>query len=194
MRTQHPKEPILLSPQTALHLTTNIAPAGLDSMRVVEEGVDFVEERGAFKVVVVERLWRREVEDWVHYGHPQEPSVTIVARRDAGSRTVISGGLRIAEISKGEEHAKLPFSPKDQLQLESRVWIIDSGASQHLGGCREFFSTYSDISKDQAITIAEGTQIKAKGIGAIEHFTGATSIKLTECVLGVAGTITNIPD
>jgi len=58
-------------------------------------------------------------------------------------------------------------------------WIIDSGASQHLCGNRNDLITYTNISKVQEITIADGKKIKAKGVGAIEIVTEVTTITLT---------------
>ena len=90
---------------------------------------------------------------------------------------------RKAEDSGNQQRGgaqEFTFLAEGPVQLHRPGWIIDSGASQHLCGSREAVSTYRDISKDQAITIADGTQIKAKGIGAIELFTETTSIKLTD--------------
>jgi len=73
-------------------------------------------------------------------------------------------------------------------------WIIDSGASQHLCGIREALSTYTSLSKNQAITIADGTKIKAEGVGSIEIVTQTISIKLTDVwhVPGVGGNLMSV--
>ena len=56
---------------------------------------------------------------------------------------------------------------------------MDSGASHHLCRNRNAFSSYAKISKDQAITIADGTKIKASGVWEIIITTAAGNIKLT---------------
>jgi len=71
------------------------------------------------------------------------------------------------------------FVAEDPPPAARMGWIIDSGASQHLCGNRNDFITYTNISKVQEITIADGTKIKAKGVGAIEIVTEVTSITLT---------------
>ena len=58
-------------------------------------------------------------------------------------------------------------------------WIIDSGASQHLCGDRDHFSTYSTISSEQAIAIADGTKIQAIGSGEVQIPTEGGGITLT---------------
>jgi len=59
-------------------------------------------------------------------------------------------------------------------------WIIDSGASRHLCGNRNAFATYTNISKVQEITIADGTKIKAKGVGTIEIVSQESSMTLKD--------------
>ena len=58
-------------------------------------------------------------------------------------------------------------------------WIVDSGASQHLCGDRRHFSTYTSISTDQTITIADGAKIQAVASGEVEISTKGASITLT---------------
>ena len=72
------------------------------------------------------------------------------------------------------------FLAEAPTEVDRVGWIIDSGASQHLGGNRKDFTTYSHISKVQAITIADGTKIEAVGKGNIEIETEAGSITLTD--------------
>jgi len=72
------------------------------------------------------------------------------------------------------------FLAETHEESPSKGWIIDSGAGQHLCGDRSQFSTYSDISSEQAITIADGTKIQAKGQGEIEKLTTGGSIILTD--------------
>lgn len=59
-------------------------------------------------------------------------------------------------------------------------WIIDSGASQHISHDSARFTTYTHVSKAQAITIADGTRLEACGIGNIEISTKAGCITLTD--------------
>jgi len=73
-------------------------------------------------------------------------------------------------------------------------WIIESGASQDLCGIREAFSTHTSLGKAQAITIADGTKIKAEGVGPMEMVTQTISIKLTDVwhVPGVGGNLMSV--
>jgi len=57
---------------------------------------------------------------------------------------------------------------------------MDSGASQHLCGNRNAVATYTNISKVLEITIADGTKIKAKGVGTIEIVSQESSITLKD--------------
>ena len=72
------------------------------------------------------------------------------------------------------------FLAKNTPAIPGMGWIIDSGASQHLCGSQEAFSNYTDVRAEQAITIADGTKIQAKGIGEITVATEAGSITLTD--------------
>lgn len=58
-------------------------------------------------------------------------------------------------------------------------WIIDSGASQHLCGDHDQFSTYNKISGEHGITIADGTKIEAIGSGEVQIGTVGGGITLT---------------
>ena len=71
------------------------------------------------------------------------------------------------------------FLAKEPLQAPKIGWIIDSGASQNLCGNRNAFFGFSHISTEPAITIADGTKIKAKARGEIDITTGAGSIRVT---------------
>ena len=58
-------------------------------------------------------------------------------------------------------------------------WIIDSGASQHLCGDQDQFGTYTTISSEHGITIADGTKIEAIGSGVGQIATEDGGITLT---------------
>ena len=58
-------------------------------------------------------------------------------------------------------------------------WIIDPGASQHLCDDRDQFATYTTISSEQGITIADGTKIQAIGSGEVQIATEDGGITLT---------------
>ena len=45
-------------------------------------------------------------------------------------------------------------------------WILDSGASDHLSGNKDLFSSLTTTSPLPMITLANGTQTMAKGIGS----------------------------
>ena len=104
---------------------------------------------------------------------------------------------RKAEDS-GNQHTRgsreFTFLVEGPVPAPRQGWIIDSGASQHLCRSKEAFSTYSDFSKDQAITMADGTQIKAKGVGSIKLVTEASSVKLTNVwhVPGIGGNLLSV--
>ena len=89
-------------------------------------------------------------------------------RKSAEGGTSTSGGSR-----------EFTFLAEEVVKTPRTGWIIDSGASQHLCGNKNDFATYTKISKDQDITIADGTKIQATGIGDIEIVTKAGSITLT---------------
>jgi len=76
------------------------------------------------------------------------------------------------------ESQEFTFVAEDPPPAPGMGFIIDSGASQHLYGNRNDCVTYTNISNDQEITIADGTKINAKGVGAIEIVTEVTSITL----------------
>jgi hypothetical protein len=48
-------------------------------------------------------------------------------------------------------------------------WILDSGASDHITGNKSLFSTLSYMDRLPSITLADGTQSKAIGIGQVNH-------------------------
>ena len=97
-------------------------------------------------------------------------------KKDCYKRKAEETGNRNGGLGGSQEFT---FLAKEPLQVPKIGWIIDSGASQHLCGNRNAFSGFSDISTEQAITIADGTKIKAKGKGEIDITTGAGSIRLT---------------
>ena len=97
-------------------------------------------------------------------------------KKDCYKRKAEETGNRNGGLRRSQEFT---FLVKERLQVAKIGWIIDSGASQHLCGNRKAFAGFSDISTEQAITIADGTKIKAKGKREIDMTTGAGSIRLT---------------
>jgi len=93
--------------------------------------------------------------------------------KDCYKRKANEGGNRNARGSR-----EFTFVAENTGPAPSMGWIIDSGASQHLCGNRNTFSTYTNISKVQEITIADGTKIKANGVGTIEIVSQESSITL----------------
>jgi len=71
------------------------------------------------------------------------------------------------------------FLAAEEVEQPGMGWIIDSGASQHLCGDRAQFSTYSKISSEQAITIADVTRIQAVGSGEVQIDTEGGGIRVT---------------
>ena len=59
------------------------------------------------------------------------------------------------------------FLAQEPVERTPMGWVIDSGASQHLCGNRTQFTSYTNFSIDQAITIADGTKIQAIGSGEV---------------------------
>ena len=97
-------------------------------------------------------------------------------KMDCDKREAEETGNRNRGLGGSQEFT---FLAKEPLQVPKKGWIIDSGASQHLCGNRNAFAGFSDISTEQAITIADGTKMKAKGKGEIDITSGAGSIRRT---------------
>ena len=49
----------------------------------------------------------------------------------------------------------------------SSPWIIDSGATDHMTSCSNFFSTYKSCAGNQKIKIADGSLLAIAGTGSI---------------------------
>ena len=71
------------------------------------------------------------------------------------------------------------FLAQEPVERTPMGWVIDSGASQHLCGDRTQFTSYTNISIDQAITIADGTKIQAIGSGEVVLATEEGTMTLT---------------
>ena len=55
------------------------------------------------------------------------------------------------------------------LSHSSRPWIHDYGASEHISGNKYLFSSLTITSPLPMITLANGSQTMAKGIGSVSH-------------------------
>jgi len=96
-------------------------------------------------------------------------------KKDCYKRKADEGGTR-----NSGGWREFTFRAENTGPAPSMGWIINSGAGQHLCGNRNTFSTYTNISKVQEITIADGTKIKAEGVGTIEIVSQESSITLKD--------------
>ena len=95
-------------------------------------------------------------------------------KKDRYKRKTEEGSGMSASRSK-----EFTFLAQELLEKPEMGWIVDSRASQHLCGDRRHFSTYTTLSTDQTITIADGTKIQAVASGEVEISTKGGSITLT---------------
>jgi len=100
-------------------------------------------------------------------------------KKDCYKRKSEESGNRQTGL-EGLPKSEFTFLAEDTDSAPKTGWIIDSGASQHLCRSRAAFTTYTKISNQQAITIANRTKIMAIGVGAIEIVAEGESFALTD--------------
>jgi hypothetical protein len=63
--------------------------------------------------------------------------------------------------------AAITCSSSIQGHSNSSVWLIDTGASQHMTMQRSWFSSFSELTHPTNVNFGDGLQLKAAGIGSI---------------------------
>ena len=93
--------------------------------------------------------------------------------------------------SKGSDDEPLMFSARST-PVSDKTWTVDSGASSHLSGKRQWFKTFKELETPIEIILAgAGCNLKATGVGTVELEHANRRIMLCD-VLYVPGVITNL--
>ena len=76
--------------------------------------------------------------------------------------------LRLTHVVKSASIASVAYTGNASAYLAHSLgpWILDSGASDHLSGNKDLFSSLTITSPLLMITLANGTQTMARGIGS----------------------------
>ena len=77
--------------------------------------------------------------------------------------------LRLTQVAKSSSIASVAQTDNVSACLthSSAPWILDTGASYHISGNKDFFSSLTFLSPLPTITLANGSQTIAKGIGSV---------------------------
>ena len=77
--------------------------------------------------------------------------------------------LRLTQAAKSSSIASVAQTGNVStcLTYSSAPWILDTGASDHISGNKDFFSSLTFPSPLPTITLAKGSQTIAKGIGSV---------------------------
>ena len=106
------------------------------------------------------------------------PNVCIVVRKDITRRSVgrkRDFKSRKSKIGFQNNQANTVKAEEDDtvfvtillMSLSSDIWYLDSGASQHMTGCRTWFSKHENLTLSCTVTLEDDIDLIIKGKGSI---------------------------